>query len=69
MFVVTISFTPVDDLETTGKNSVRLLLHRSYDIINIYIYNAINIYIHSVKLPHAYVFDDVLERRKLCQSK
>ena len=30
MFVVTISFTLVDDLQTTGKNSVGLLLYRSY---------------------------------------
>ena len=30
MFVVTISFTPVGDLQTTGKNSVRLLLYRGY---------------------------------------
>ena len=28
MFVATISFTPVDDLQISGKNSVRLLLYR-----------------------------------------
>ena len=41
MFVVTISFTPVDDLQTTGKNSVRLLLYRSYYVSSLECFDVI----------------------------
>ena len=41
MFVVTISFTPVDDLQTTEKNLVRLLLYRSYYVSSLECFDVI----------------------------
>ena len=41
MFVVTISFTPVDNLQTTGTNSVRSLLYGSYYIRSLECFDVI----------------------------